>query len=36
MIAGPEFGSTLYGRNLILYDFLHGLKTSAARFHECL
>jgi hypothetical protein len=31
--AGPEFGTTLYGRNLIINKSLYGLKTSAARFH---
>ena len=34
--AGPEFGSTLYGKNLIINKSLYGLKTSAARFHEHL
>ena len=34
--AGPEFGSTLFGKNLIINKSLYGLKTSAARFHEHL
>jgi Reverse transcriptase (RNA-dependent DNA polymerase) len=34
--AGPEFGSTLCGKNLIINKSLYGLKTSAARFHEHL
>jgi hypothetical protein len=34
--AGPEFGTTLYGKNLIIKKSLYGLKTSAARFHEHL
>jgi hypothetical protein len=34
--AGPEFGSPLYGKNLIINKSLYGLKTSAARFHEHL
>jgi hypothetical protein len=32
--AGPEFGATLCGKNLIINKSLSGLKTSAARFHE--
>ena len=32
--AGPEFGEKSYGKNLIVEKSLHGLKTSAARFHE--
>jgi hypothetical protein len=36
IIAGPEFGSTLCGRNLVINKSLYGLKTSAARFHEHL
>jgi hypothetical protein len=32
--AGPEFGSTIYEKNLIIIESLYGLKTSAARFHE--
>ena len=34
--AGPEFGTTLCGKNLIINKSLYGLKTSAARFHEHL
>jgi Reverse transcriptase (RNA-dependent DNA polymerase) len=34
--AGPEFGPTLCGKNLIINKSLYGLKTSAARFHEHL
>jgi Reverse transcriptase (RNA-dependent DNA polymerase) len=34
--AGPEFGATLCGKNLIINKSLYGLKTSAARFHEHL
>jgi hypothetical protein len=34
--AGPEFGSTLCGKNLIINKSLYGLKTSAARFQEDL
>jgi Reverse transcriptase (RNA-dependent DNA polymerase) len=34
--AGPEFGATLCGKNLIINKSLCGLKTSAARFHEPL
>jgi hypothetical protein len=33
---GPEFGTTLCGKNLIINKSLYGLKTSAARFHEPL
>jgi hypothetical protein len=36
MIAGPEFGLDLHGKNLIIDKSLYGLKTSAARFHEHL
>jgi hypothetical protein len=36
LTAGPEFGSTLCGKNLIINKSLYGLKTSAARFHEHL
>jgi hypothetical protein len=32
--AGPEFGATLCGKNLIINKSLCGLNTSAARFHE--
>jgi hypothetical protein len=34
--AGPEFGASLHGKNLIIDKSLYGLKTSAARFHEHL
>jgi hypothetical protein len=34
--ASPEFGVNLHGKNLIIYKYLNGLKTSAARFHEHL
>jgi hypothetical protein len=34
--AGPEFGSNLHCKNLIIDKSLYGLKTSAARFHEHL
>jgi Reverse transcriptase (RNA-dependent DNA polymerase) len=33
---GPDFGEKLSGKNLIVVKSLHGLKTSAARFHEHL
>jgi hypothetical protein len=33
---GPEFGAELHGKNLFIDKSLHGLKTSAARFHEHL
>jgi hypothetical protein len=36
MTAGPEFGVDLHGKNLSIDKTLHGLKTSAARFHEHL
>jgi hypothetical protein len=36
IIAGPEFGASLHGKNLIIDTPLYGLKTSAARFHEHL
>jgi Reverse transcriptase (RNA-dependent DNA polymerase) len=32
--AGPDFGASLHGENLIIDKSLYGLKTSAARFHE--
>ena len=35
IIAGPEFGE-LEGRILIIVKSLYGLKSSAARWHECL
>jgi hypothetical protein len=31
--AGPEFGTKLHDKNLIIDKSLYGLKTSAARFH---
>jgi hypothetical protein len=34
--AGPEFGTYLHGRNVIINKSLYGSKTSAARFHEHL
>jgi len=34
--AGPEFGTTLCGKNLSINKSLYGLKTSAARFHKHL
>jgi hypothetical protein len=34
--AGPEFGTKLHAKNLIIDQSLYGLKTSAARFHEHL
>jgi hypothetical protein len=34
--AGPKFGSTQYGKNLIINELLYGLKNSAASFHEHL
>jgi hypothetical protein len=34
--AGPEFGTKLQGKRLIIDKSLYGLKTSAARFHEHL
>jgi hypothetical protein len=34
--AGPDFGTTLSGKNLKINLLLDGLKTSAARFHEHL
>jgi hypothetical protein len=34
--AGPEFGASLYGKNLIIDKSFYGLKTSAARLHEHL
>jgi Reverse transcriptase (RNA-dependent DNA polymerase) len=34
--AGTDFGSRLYGKNLIINEPLYGLKTSAARFYEHL
>jgi hypothetical protein len=35
-IAGLEFGANLHVKNLIIDKSVDGLKTSAARFHECL
>jgi hypothetical protein len=34
--AGPEFGDSLHGKNIIIDKSLYGLKTSSARFHEHL
>ena len=34
--AGPDFGTNLCGKNLMINKSLHGLKTSGARFHEHL
>jgi hypothetical protein len=34
--AGPEFGSTLHGKSLIINKSFYRLKTSTARFHEHL
>jgi hypothetical protein len=34
--ACPEFGASLYCKNLIIDKSLYGLKTSAARLHEHL
>jgi hypothetical protein len=34
--AGPEFGTSLCGKKVIINKSLHGLKTSAARFPEHL
>jgi hypothetical protein len=36
IIAGPEFGAKIHGKNLIVDKSLYRLKTSAARFHEHL
>src|SRR6056300_1019807 len=36
IIAGPEFGSTLASKRLIIDKSLYGLKSSAARCHEHL
>jgi hypothetical protein len=36
VIACPEFGVDLHGKNLIIDESLYRLKTSAARFHEHL
>jgi hypothetical protein len=35
IIAGPEFGKDA-GKQMIIKKSLHGLKTSAAWFHEVL
>ena len=35
IIAGPEFGDDS-GKRMIVEGSYYGLKTSAARFHECL
>jgi hypothetical protein len=34
--AGPEFGSKLHGKNIVIDKSLYWLKISAARFHEHL
>ena len=34
--VGPEFGANLCGKSLTINKSLHGLKNSAARFHEHL
>jgi hypothetical protein len=34
--VGPEFEAILQGKNLMIDKSVHGLKTSAARFHEHL
>ena len=34
VVAGPEFGSELEGRVMIIVKSLYGLITSAARWHE--
>ena len=36
IVAGPEFGPELEGQILVVVKSLHGLRTSAARFHETL
>lgn len=36
IVAGREFGKEMEGKILIIFKSLYGLKTSAARFHECL
>ena len=36
IVAGPEFVPALAGRVLIIVRSLHGLRTSATRFHEHL
>jgi hypothetical protein len=36
IVAGPEFGVDLHGKNLIIDKSLYGLKTSAGRYHEHL
>jgi hypothetical protein len=36
LTAGPEFGTKLHGKTLIIDRSLCGLKASAARFHEHL
>jgi hypothetical protein len=36
MKAGPELGSALCGKNLIIKKSLYGLKTSVVRFLEYL
>jgi Reverse transcriptase (RNA-dependent DNA polymerase) len=34
--AGPDFGTDLHGKSLIIDKSLYGLKTFAAKFHEYL
>jgi predicted protein tyrosine phosphatase len=34
--AGPEFGTKLHGKSLIIDKSLNGLKTSVARYHKHL
>ena len=34
--AGPELGTNLCGKSLIINKSLYGFQTSAARFHEHL
>ena len=36
LIAGPEYGSELEGKRLIIDKALYGLKSRSARFHEHL
>ena len=35
-IAGPEFGSKLLGKRLLIDKTLYGLKSSSAKFHDYL
>jgi hypothetical protein len=34
--AGPVFGTSVCGKNLIIDKSFYGLKTAATRFHELL